>query len=59
MHGGWGGVWLLITQKPVNRPRWWKEKFALFEVLTTVVEEGGRHLSKGQLPPHQQAGEVK
>ena len=22
MHGG---VWLLITQKPVNRPRWWKE----------------------------------
>lgn len=32
MHGG---VWLLITQKPVNRPCWWKGKFALSLMLAT------------------------
>ena len=44
------GVKLLATQKPVNRPGWWKRKFALFQMLATGEGEGGRHLSKGQLP---------
>ena len=25
------GVWLLATLKPINRPGWWKGKFALFQ----------------------------
>ena len=29
------GVWLLAAQKPVNRPGWWKGKFALFQMLAT------------------------
>ena len=33
------GFWLLATQKPINRPGWWKEKFALFQMLAT--EAGG------------------
>ena len=41
-------VQLLTVQKPINRPDWWKGKFALFQMPTTW-EEGGRHLSKGQL----------
>ena len=53
MHGG---VWPLITQKPVNRPRWWKGKFALSLMLATGRGEGGRHLSKGRLPHPWEAG---
>ena len=34
-----GGVLLLAAQKPINRPGWWKEKFALFQMLAT--EAGG------------------
>ena len=26
-------VWLLAAQKTINRPGWWKGKFALFQVL--------------------------
>ena len=44
------GVQLLATQKPVNRPSWWKGKFALFWMPATWVE-GGRHLSKGRHAP--------
>ena len=29
------GVWLLTTQKPVNRLGWWKGKFALFQMPVT------------------------
>ena len=43
-------VRLLTTQKPVNRPGWWKGKFALFQMPATGGE-GGRHLSKGWLSP--------
>ena len=25
------GIWLLATQKPINRPGWWKGKFAFWE----------------------------
>ena len=42
------GVRLLTAQKPVNRPGWWKGKFALFQMLATWGE-AGRHLSKGRL----------
>ena len=35
----WKNVWVLATQKPINRPGWWKEKFALFQMLAT--EAGG------------------
>ena len=31
------GVWLLAVQKPMSRPGWWKGKFALFQMLATVV----------------------
>ena len=49
-------VWLFTTQKPISRPGWWKEKFALFQMLATGgrgVREGGGHLSwfKGWLSP--------
>ena len=45
------GVWLLATQKPINRPGWWKAKFALFQMSASATGEGeGRHLSKGWLP---------
>ena len=44
------GVWVLTTQKPVNRPGWLKEKFALFWMLATGVGED-RCLSKSGLPP--------
>ena len=44
-------VWLLVTQKPINRPAWWKGTFALFQMLATGTGEGGGHLSKGQFPP--------
>ena len=27
------GVWLIVSQKLVNRPDWWKGKFALFWML--------------------------
>ena len=44
-------VWLLATQKPLNRPGWWKGKFALFQMSAPATGEGeGRHLSKGWLP---------
>ena len=29
------GVQLLATQKPINRPGWWKGTFALFQILAT------------------------
>ena len=29
------GLWLLAAQKSVNRPGWWKKKFALFQMLAT------------------------
>ena len=29
------GVQLLATQKPINRPGWWKGTFALFQMLAT------------------------
>ena len=29
------GIWLLAAQKSVNRQGWWKEKFALFQMLAT------------------------
>ena len=54
-----GRVQLLATQKPVNRPGWWKGKFALFQMLATGDGEGGKHLSKGQShnpPPHDNQG---
>ena len=36
----------------MNRPVWWKGKFALFQMpQVRVWREGGRHLSKGRLPP--------
>ena len=45
------GVWLLATQKPINRPGWWKGKFALFPMSAPATGEGeGIHLSKGWLP---------
>ena len=40
-------VQLLATQKPMQRPGWWKVKFALFRMPTT--SKNG-HLSKGHLP---------
>ena len=30
------GVWLLTIQKPINRPIWWKGKFALFQTPVTI-----------------------
>ena len=30
---GMHGVQLLTSQKPINSPRWWKGKFALFHML--------------------------
>ena len=30
------GVWLRATQEPVNRPGWWRGKFALFQISATV-----------------------
>ena len=46
-------IQLLTTQKPLNRPGWWKGKFALFQMPATAGE--CRHLSRGWLsppPPH-------
>ena len=44
---------VLVTQKPIKRPSWWKRKFALFWTLATwghgEVGGGGGPLSKGQL----------
>ena len=40
-------VGLLTAQKPINRPGWWKGKFAVFQMRATG---GWWHLSKGQLP---------
>mgnify|MGYP006996431933 CR=1 FL=1 len=45
------GIQLLATPKPLKRPGWWKEKFALFWLLATGGQEGGC-LSKGQLLPN-------
>ena len=38
LKGMWGGgtVRLLAVQKPGNRPGWWKEKFALFQMPATA-----------------------
>ena len=30
-------VWLLADQNPINRPGWWRGKFALFQILATRV----------------------
>ena len=46
-------VQLLTVQKPINRPDWWKGKFALFLMLATGgggCRQGGGHLFKGRLP---------
>ena len=40
-------VWLIAAQKLINRPGWWKGRFALFQTLAT---EAGGCLSKGPLP---------
>ena len=44
-----GGVWLLTSQKPINRPGWWKGKFAFFQMPANRMGlgEGGTRLSKG------------
>ena len=42
-------VQLFTAQRPINRPGWWKGKFALFQMLT-AGQEGGR-LSQGRLTP--------
>ena len=50
-------VWLLTAHKPINRPGWWKGKFALFQTPATARGGGvggsggtvGGHVSKGQL----------
>ena len=44
------GARLLAAQKTTNRPGWWKGKFALFQMLATVVAGRCGCLSKGQLP---------
>ena len=48
------GVWvrLLAAQKPINRPGWWKGKFALFQMLATGA--GGRmaDISPKACPTH-------
>ena len=46
------GVRLLAPQKPINRPGWWKGKFALFQMPATGngVDSDG-YLSKNQLLP--------
>ena len=41
------GIQVLATQKSINRPGWWKGKFALLQVTAT----GGQHLSKGSWQP--------
>ena len=43
--GGRGGVQLLAARKLVNRPGWWKRKFASFQMLTIVGE--GVHRIRG------------
>ena len=46
-------VQLLTVQKPINRPDWWKGKFASFLMLATGgggCRQGGGHLFKGRLP---------
>ena len=47
-------VWvrLLAAQKPINRPGWWKGKFALFQMLATWA--GGRmaDISPKACPTH-------
>ena len=41
-------VWLLTAFEPINRPGWWKGKFALFQMpQVRVWREGGKHLSRG------------
>ena len=51
------GIWLLIAQKPIKRPSWWKGKFALFWMLATRKYGWGqvrreKSFSKGQLHPY-------
>ena len=50
------GVWLLATQEPINRPGWWRGKFALFQILATVGGWGGGDWTSAQrlIPPHWQ-----
>ena len=48
VHVTESGVWLLLVQKPIKRPGWWKGKFALFW-MPAITGEGGC-LSKGR--PH-------
>ena len=42
------GDQLLISQKSINSPGWWTEKFALFQMPATGGSGGG-YVSKGQL----------
>ena len=30
------GIWLFVTQRPINRTDWWKGKFASFQMLAAV-----------------------
>ena len=43
------GVWLLLGQKPIMRPGWWKAEFALFWMTTTGVL-GGEQMPVQRLP---------
>jgi len=49
------GVRLLTAQKPINRPGWWKGKFALLPMPALGLGEG-RCLSKGPVAPCQPVG---
>ena len=45
------GFWLLAAQKPINRPGWWKEKFALFQMLATEAGGEWQMFVQRSLPP--------
>jgi len=44
------GVWLLAAQKPINRPGWWKGKFALFQNKVGAWEVKVRICPKASSP---------
>ena len=44
-------VWLLAASKPVNRPVWWKGKFALIWLLATVGEGWWTSVRRLTRPP--------
>ena len=53
------GVWLLAAPKPVNRPGWWKGKFALFQMPATWGQDKVFRdiCPKADFPPWQAVGE--